>query len=259
MEKPNLSIIMPAIRPNNWVGVYDSILKSTKNTFELIIVSPYPCPKELENISNIKLIKDYGSPVRASQIALNFIEGKYVYPTHSDDSLFIEDAIDQNIEFLSSKENDSKNVVMAKYSESASYSHPRRYQDDDYYKLVNAYKTDPRFVNPEWWIYNSVFMYSSYLLEMGGWDCRFQACPYSHADLAIRCQDDGAKTYLSPYPISICDHGQNDHRPIEISQAYEDAPLFNERYSKQIDKNKNKIDLNNWKKSESIWSKRFKI
>lgn len=250
---------MPAIRPQNWVGVYESILKATKNTFELIIVSPFPCPKELENVSNIKLIKDYGSPVRASQIALNFVEGKYTYPTHSDDSLFIENAIDKNMEFLLSKGDNYKNVVMAKYSESASYSHPERYQDDNYYKLVNAYQTNPQFVNPEWLIYNSVFMHTSYILEMGGWDCSFQACPYSHADLAIRCQSDGAFTYLSPHAVAICDHGQNDHKPIEISQVYEDAPLFHNRYNKIIDKSKNKIELTNWKNSQSVWSKRFKI
>lgn len=258
MQKPDLSIIMPAIRPQNWINVYNSILNSTKRTFELIIASPYQLPKELENLVNIKLIKDYGSPVRASQIALSFIEGKYVYPTHSDDSLFIEGAIDKNLDFLISKGEDHNNVIMAKYSESASFSSPQRYQDDNYYKLVNAYKTNPQFVNSEWWIYNSIFMHSSYLLEMGGWDCSFQACPYSHADLAIRCQDDGAATWLSPCPISICDHGQDDHRPIEISQAYEDAPIFNHRYARPIDKSKNKIELTNWKNAESVWSKRFK-
>jgi hypothetical protein len=62
---------------------------------------------------------------------------------------------------------------------------------------------------------------------------------------------------MSPYPIIMCDHGQNDHKPIEISQVYEDAPIFNERYSKPIDNSKVKIDLMNWKNSPSIWKHRF--
>lgn len=248
---------MPAIRVENWTKVFESIHNSTKRSFELIIASPYDLPLELKNYKNIKIVKDWGSPTRASQMAALLIEGKYVFPTHSDDSLFINDAIDKNLDLLISKGDSHKNVVVAKYSESSSYTHSERYQDDDYYKLANAYKTDPRFVNKEWWIYNTVFLHSKYFLEMGGFDCTFQACPYGHADLAIRCQSDGADTSLSPHPIIMCDHGQNDHRPIEVSQVYEDAPIFNERYSKSIDNSKIKIDLMNWKNSPQIWRHRF--
>ena len=258
MIKPELSIIMPAIRTENWLKVYESITNSTKRSFELIIASPFDLPNELKKYKNIKIVKDWGSPTRASQIAAMLIEGKYVFPTHSDDSVFIKDSIDKNLDFLLSKGDHYKNVVVAKYSESSNYSHPERYQNDDYYKLVNAYGTNPLFVNKEWWIYNTVFLHSKYFLEIGGFDCRFQACPYSHADLAIRCQSDGADTSMSAYPIIMCDHGQADHQPIEISQIYEDAPIFNEKYSAPIDKSILKIDLMNWKFSEPIWSKRFK-
>lgn len=256
--KPDISIIMPAIRTNNWCKVYESIQNSTTRSFELIIGSPYDLPAELHKYKNIKIVKDWGSPTRASQIASLLIEGKYVFPTYSDDSIFIKDAIDKNLDLLISLGESIKNVVVAKYSESENYSAPTRYQDDDYYKLVNAYKTDPRFVNKDWWIYNTVFMHSEYFLEMGGFDCRFQACPYSHADLAIRCQSDGANTIMSQYPIIMCDHNQSDHMPIEISQIYEDAPVFNSKYAQEIDKTKNKIDLMNWKAAPIVWRHRFK-
>lgn len=249
---------MPAIRTNNWCKVYESIQNSTTRNFELIIGSPYELPPELHKYKNIKIVKDWGSPTRASQIASLLIEGKYVFPTYSDDSIFIKEAIDKNLDLLISLGESIKNVVVSKYSESENYSAPTRYQDDDYYKLVNAYKTDPRFVNKDWWIYNTVFMHSEYFLEMGGFDCRFQACPYSHADLAIRCQSDGANTVMSEYPIIMCDHNQSDHMPIEISQIYEDAPVFNSKYSQEIDKTKNKINLMNWKTAPSVWRHRFK-
>jgi len=255
--KPELSIIMPAIRVENWAKAYESIKNSTKRTFELIISSPYELPQNLLQYKNIKIVKDWGSPTRASQIASLLIEGKYVFPTNSDDSLFIKDAIDKNLDLLISKGNNYKNAVIAKYSESAGYTHPDRHQDDDYYKLINAYKTNPLFVNKDWWIYNTVFLHSEYFIEMGGFDCRFQACPYSHADLAIRCQSDGADTSLSPYPIVMCDHGQGDHKPIEISQVYEDAPLFHQKYSRPIDPSSVRIDIMNWKKAPSVWKHRF--
>ena len=50
--KPEISIVMPGIRPDNWSKVYESIKKSTKRTFELIIVGPYQLPPELAPIKN---------------------------------------------------------------------------------------------------------------------------------------------------------------------------------------------------------------
>jgi glycosyltransferase involved in cell wall biosynthesis len=255
--KPEISIIMPAIRTDNWIKVYESIQNSTSRNFELIIGSPYDLPAELRGYKNIKIVKDWGSPTRASQIASMLIEGKYVFPTYSDDSIFIKNAIDENLNLLISLGECIKNAVVCKYSESQNYSAPTRYQDDDYYKLINAYKTNPEIVNKDWWIYNTVFMHSEYFLNMGGFDCSFQACPYSHADLAIRCQSDGANAVMSNHPIIMCDHNQSDHMPIEISQIYEDAPVFNHKYSKEIDKTKNKIDLMNWRSAPSVWKHRF--
>lgn len=248
---------MPAIRTSNWQKVYESITRSTQRPFELIICSPYDLPQSLSKYKNIKIIKDWGSPTRASQIAASLIEGKFVFPTHSDDSIFIENAIDKNLDLLISLGDFIKNVVVAKYSESQNYSHSSRYQGDEYYKLTNAYKTNPQFIDKDWWIYNTVFMHSKYFIEMGGFNCSFQACPYSHADLAIRCQSDGANTIMSSFPIIMCDHGQDDHLPIEISQVYEDAPIFNRKYSSPINKELNKIPFDNWKNSETVWSKRF--
>ena len=67
MEKPEISIILPGIRPYNWSKLYDSIVKSTTRRFELIVVGPYRPPDMLQNdIYNFKYVKDYGSPMRAS-------------------------------------------------------------------------------------------------------------------------------------------------------------------------------------------------
>ena len=59
MEKPEISIILPGIRPYNWSKLYDSIVKSTTRRFELIVVGPYRPPDMLQNdIHNFKYVKD---------------------------------------------------------------------------------------------------------------------------------------------------------------------------------------------------------
>ena len=52
--KPEISILMPGIRPDRWTSVYNSILESTKREFELIIVGPYALPKELQEAKNVR-------------------------------------------------------------------------------------------------------------------------------------------------------------------------------------------------------------
>ena len=74
--KPELSIILPSIRTERLEKLYDSILTSTSRTFELVIVGPYPLPEKLRDLKNVKYVKDFGSPVRASNIAASLCEGE---------------------------------------------------------------------------------------------------------------------------------------------------------------------------------------
>src|SRR3990167_9472224 len=97
MNKPELSIICPSIRPQNLDAIYDSILLSTKREFELIIAGPYPLTQKLQGQNNVKYVKDFGSPVRASNIAALLCEGKLFFHT-ADDALFLPEALDKNIE-----------------------------------------------------------------------------------------------------------------------------------------------------------------
>ena len=78
MSKPEISIILPGIRRELWDRFYESISISTKRTFELIIVGPYPLTEKLESLTNVKYVKDFGSPVRASNIAASICEGKVI-------------------------------------------------------------------------------------------------------------------------------------------------------------------------------------
>ena len=68
-NKPEVSLILPSILTVRRPALYESILKSTNRDFELIICGPNPLPEELKEKRNVKYVKDYGSPVRASHIA----------------------------------------------------------------------------------------------------------------------------------------------------------------------------------------------
>lgn len=256
---PEISIIMPAIRPELWVGVLNSIAQSTKRNFELIIVSPFPLPKEVSGTLNIKYVRDFGSPMRASCIGCSLAVGKYIFPTMADDALFIESAIDKNLDLLESMGDNKKNIIVCKYSESKDRSAPDRYQDDSYYKIVNAYPVDKNIIPHDWWIFNTAFWYREYFDEIGWFDCTYEACPLGHCDLAIRAQRDGANVKLSPDAIIRCDHGQSDHGPIEIAQIQFDGPKFTAKYSQPLNNFSISLNKESWKASPAVWDKRFVI
>lgn len=259
--KPEISIVMPAIRVHNWDRVYQSIENATKRTFELIIVSPYPLTPFLQGKRNVKYVKDFGSPVRTSCIGAMLCEGDFVYPTHSDDAVFIEDSIDDNIAFLLQQGSDIKNVIVCKYSETEGCKQPEKFHPDDYYKLTTA-PVNKEHIPDHWLIFNSAIWHRKYFDTFGGWDCTFEVCPMAHTDLAVRAQKDGAIVRLSPYPLTICNHmpeTSGDHAPVHYAQLLADEPLFREKYKGGIDHFPIRIDLMNWKKAETVWKRRFSL
>jgi len=258
MTKPEISILMPAIRPQNWTKVYESILSSTRRSFELVIVGPHQLPENLLQYKNIKYVRDFGSPVRASAIGSLLCEGTFIYPTHADDCFLIQDSLDNNIDILS-KYND-EHVVVCKYSESENLSRENDYQNDDYYKIVNAYPVNPMVIPSHWLIFNSVIWYRTTFDRIGGFDCHFETCPMAHADLAIRSQHVGIKAILSSFPLLKCGHmpgTSGDHAPIHFTQILKDDPKFRLKYSEPLDDLVSCIDRLNWKKYPNVWKERF--
>ncbi len=248
---------MPGIRPQNWRVAYESILTATNDSFELIIISPFDLPSDLNNINNIKYIKDFGSPTRASQIGCYLSEGKFLFPNFCDDAVFIPKSIDQNLQLLLEMGENNRNVISCKYSESDNFSNRHNYQSDEVYFLVNSYPVNRNITPSNWYILNNPFWHRDYFEQLGGYDCIFGVCPIAHADLAVRAYIDGANIKLSPIPIMEVDHGQDDHKPIEISQLGYDAPAFQRKYFNSLDAFPTKIPFNNWKNADNIWKFRF--
>ena len=259
MSKPEISLILPGIRQPNWDRLYDSILKSTKRTFELIICGPLPLTEKLQSLPNVKYAKDLGSPMRASNIAASLAEGRLI-TWIADDAVLLPDSLDANVDFLYSLGESEKNVVTIKYYEGKDGSH-KPIQPDIYFRINGCHVTASSYIPSSFWIFNHVIMYRSFFDELGGWDCEYQACPMGHTDFAIRAQSSGAKVAMSNAPCLDCgwmEGDSGDHRPIFLSQTMIDEPKYQNKYRNPSWKeNQSSIRIDNWKKSESIWSKRF--
>lgn len=259
--KPELSIILPSIRAERLEPLYDSLVKSTECNFELVICGPYALPQSLQERTNVKYAKDYGSPVRASNIAASLCEGS-VYTWVADDCLFFEGTLDKCLKEHRSMGEDKKNVLVAKYYEGQIGSQERETLQPDNYFKVGATPASSPLVPADWWLFNIAFVHQELFNFLGGWDCEFEGTWASHADMAIRAQQFGATVKMAQIPLFTCDHmpgGTGDHMPIFECQTQHDEPLLQSRY-----RNPNwtarpaRIQLDNWKKSQAVWSRRFK-
>lgn len=261
MNKPEVSIVLPAIRQERWDALYDSILLACKKyTFELIICGPLPLTPHLHKRTNVKYAKDLGSQVRASNIAASLAEGKLI-TWIADDAVMFPDSLDKNIDLLYEMGNNYKNVVIMKYIEGKNGTEKIN-KPDSYFEFKNTDFNLPN-IPSEWILFNNPLMTRAFYEEIGGLDNTFETCPVAHTDFAARAQNLGAKVKISPIFFLDCDHMEGmtgDHMPIHIGQLYFDTPKFIEKYSNPNwrDKTAQNILLDSWKKESNIWKRRFK-
>lgn len=259
--KPEISIILPSIRPDRLLTFYESLQKSTKRNFELVVVSPYPLPSELEQFRNIKYARDFGNPSRAQSIALLLCEAPVV-TWQADDAIMIEGAIDQHLDLLASMGSDLKNVVVAKYREGQVGSDDReKIHPDNYFMVAGSPAASP-YIPPDFWLFNVAFMYREFLEALGGFNAQFEGTWSSQTDLAIRAQAVGANVKMSGIPCMICDHmpgSSGDHKPIYECQTFHDEPLLQQTYRDPVwhQKVSPSVGIMNWKQTQAIWTRRF--
>jgi len=259
--KPELSIILPSIRTERLESLYETLVKSTTCDFELVICGPYALPQSLQERTNVKYIKDYGSPVRASNIAASLCEGT-VYTWMADDCLLFEGALDKCLEEHRAMGTDKRNVLVAKYYEGQEGSTERQTLQPDSYFKVSATPAASPFVSPDWWLFNIAFVHQEFFNFLGGWDCEYEGTWASHADMAIRAQQFNAKVKMAQVPLFACDHmpgGTGDHMPIFECQHQHDEPLLQATYRNPNWTDRSvRLQLDNWKKAPAVWKRRFK-
>ena len=263
-DKPELSVILPGIHPHKWTKVYNSIMGATSRPFELILVTPLGAtvPPWFWYSPNIKIVKDYGSPVRAHAIGASLAEGKLI-TCIPDDGKFVSSGLDAAIDKLYAMGTDHKNIVTYKFTEN------EKVYTDEYYK-INFHKGEDgegigsEYISDDYYILNHCVMYRDYYEKLGGIDCSYEGTAIAYIDFSIRAQYDGALVQLlEGIPILNCSQfteGDHRHSDIEKAQKEHDEPVYKERYKTPNwrEKMTTKLSVFNWKESPLLWPRKYK-
>jgi hypothetical protein len=248
-----LSVLLSGIRCGNWKRLYESIEKSYSGSWEFIIVSPYKLPRSLEGKTNIKLIEDWGAPMRCYQRALCESTGKYI-TWAADDGVYLPNALDLGMQSIRDKEN---TVIVGNYNEGK--DNPDML-DIKYYYIYTHEGSRCEYLPKDCLMLMVGIVPADMMKEIGGWDCRWEACPMGFNDLSIRLYNKGVKFIFQPQQMFKCGHmpGEaGDHGPIHWAQTTRDTPIFKMIYSDPASRGRISIPLDNWKSSPERWVRRF--
>lgn len=253
------SVFLAGIRTQNWQTLYDSLKACTNKEFELIFVGPYPLPDSLKDTPNVKWIEDWGCPSRCYQIGLINCSAPYVLFV-ADDGVFLNNGvIDNAFKTLEALPPSKKNIISMKYYEgSRRKDHGPATEKYWYMKHQKVLKKMP-YIPKTCLMMMCGLIDREYLLEMGGFDCRFNHVGLGCPDLSARLQIDGANMILGDFFMEFAHiNGPiSDHAPIHYSHSEVDEPLFVSIWTNPDCMNRIKIDINNWKKVPDIWGRRF--
>ena len=254
MDKPLLSVMMPAIRPNNWLNLYNSIEESLGSTnFEIIFVTPYNLPIVLEGKKNIKLVRDWGSPTRAFGIALEMVEGEYV-TWAADDGTYHPGQLAKIIELHRSFKDD-KLVIAMEQTEAG-----RHYAASNCH--INQHEGIKCNIPDSYVFFPTGLMKTSLYKALGGLDCRYETHAMAHVDFAIRAQKYGVSVHFHREIVLTLTHmmgSSGDHGPIYRAQTFRDEPLLRQLYRDPSYEPVISIDIHNWRKEPLLWTERFKV
>ena len=252
------SVFLAGIRPQNWQALYDSIKACTKREFELIFVGPYDLPDSLKNTPNVKFIQDWGCPSRCYQIGLLACSAPYVLFV-ADDGVFLNNgAVDNAFKTLESLPKSNKNIISLKYYEGV-ITTDSYIAKPEYWKMGDHKFFRKLGIPRHFFLVMTALVSREYMIEIGGWDCRFDHLGLGAQDLGIRMQKDGANVIMGDYFIHVTfsPKHEGDHAPIHDSHYDHEIPLFRSIYSHPSCSVRIKIDANNWIYSPPVWVRRF--
>jgi hypothetical protein len=248
----DLSIVVPGIRPQNWMRLYTTLTQFHERNFEVIFVGPEKPDWINKKYTNVKFIEDWGSQIRCLQLGLLAAEGEYLNAC-ADDGWCI-GSMDGALDYLRS--GNEMCAVSFKYLEG---DNSGSMENAQYYYMKTHPCTNCRNICPHFLLLNTALVKTEYVRQLGGFDCRFFGC-MAHADFAARWQNCGYGVLLWDEPIYQCEHmpGETgDHGPIHRSQIFHDEPLFRQIYDSDGGASRTVIYLENWKYSPARWKERF--
>lgn len=252
MRKYDVSILIPGIRTHLWENLYKSIEEAcTKYSWELVLTGPFLPPLYLLDKDNVQFIPSYRCPSAACLYAYKYCRGEYI--AHSvDDATFFPGSLDKAMYRAG-----DKTIVNLKYREGNNVSMP-----SDYWKV--NYHEDLRLPGiPQNYSFAIHFlMHIRIINRLGGWSCLYQHMNLNVIDMILRAQRMDYSIIESPEDVTYCTHmpGETgDHKPIH-NATLEDLILFKQKYQDKmyLERPYNVfLNLDNWKNTELIWSKRF--
>lgn len=253
---PQISLIVPSIRPSMWQAVYDSFLTTWHGTFEIIFVSPEKGEVNQVPRGTIQWYRDYGCPSRALQIgAINAKSDVLSFAT--DDCIFDSDTMNKAYRTYQKADN-YKTVVVCKYTESDNWSK---------WMLTQWYYTawfhgDFRHPNiPIWYrLYMNGLISKRLFVEIGGFDCKYETMAYCYNDFSMRAQFYGSKFIIEKDRLDHCSwqpKESSDHGPVHRAVMEHDTPLFRGIYWAKRFEPEIKIPIDNWKNVAAKWPRRF--
>ena len=268
MNKFDISVCLSGIRQDKWLELYNSCRNSFSDTsFEFIIASPLQLPNELASLSNVKYIKDFGNPSRALQIANYFAEGEMVMAAY-DDGLFLDNHLELAVKKM--KLHRQEKVIMTliytegdlwKTNEDPRISEPENWYRPKYHgDMKHAAGVKEEWITAVWYL-----MFANDYRDLGGLDCRFEGINLNIHDLCCRAQRGGYKMIFSEFgkPIQRLSHEPNRGFDSPIISAYHhnDKPLFDNIYRSEesCEMRPIKINFDNWRDVESVWSRKWQI
>lgn len=264
--KYEISLCLAGIRPQFWNRLYETAGKACKRySWELVVVSPFDLPVDLKNKNNIKHIKEFGNPVRATMAGIAVCEGKInCHPC--DDGYFIEDSLDKSIDLwnsINSGLSESKNCIVCRYREGSGYMESGGHSFPDAYWNMNHHLRLPH-TEAHWKIAPQGMFGLEYLKRIGGFSKDFECMSFATWDICTRIQRDGGVFHLSPTEIMIADnYGERGASSAEEAKIGGHGPIFEAHHKdhcKFVDLNSpSRININfdDWKTIPDVWDKRW--
>lgn len=256
---PQISLVIPAIRPELYQGVYDSFLNTWHGTFEIIFVSPYDMPPlKLNPRGEIQWIRDYGCPSRALQIGWIKARAQWV-SFGTDDATYDPNTMNRAWEIIRDTGFDYKTFVTCPYTESDHWS---KWMLTPFYYLA-WFHSGVRHWNipPTTVLYMYGLISKQLLQEIGGFDTKYESMALTYVDLSLRMKFHGCKGIIGKERICHCvwqDREKSDHSPVHHACVDHDIPLLKGIYFDRKFKPVVKIDVENYKWSAEKWPRRHK-
>jgi hypothetical protein len=254
-----LSLIIPSIRSQNLIRLYNSVFRSChKYEWEMVVASPFDLPTVLQDVDNVKLEKTYAGVPVAIQKACLLAQGELI--KHGvDDGIYLDGALDDCIEQFE-EECGYKDLLNCRYHEGPAFS--GHLTPIEFWAVERLPEFHLPLVDRTWFTSVQPMLNRKYWLELGGFDCGigFEYSNFCHHDLAFRLQRDNGKVVHSRVAVMNCDHmplQSGDHRPIHDSQTGPDEQLFRKVYSTVKPTPRTVIPYENYRSFDRVWTRRF--